>query len=540
MPSFFPAPRLPGSFSNFWVDNTPMPRQKKRTKKQTKSYNRWLSVPWYPIAMGAYPVVALLAANAGQLQPVAGSRALLLSIALAAAFYFLSRLAPRQTHRAAMLSMLLLVWFFTYGHAYNLLSEKFPVARIDIWLAAAWALLLVLAILLATRPRIKFESAAPGLNVIALTLLAISVWQIGSAGAGGSVHSLGAPKAPIEADLEQPSNAPDVYFFLLDSYGRSDGFMDAYKFDNSPFINALEERDFYVAQCSQSNYVRTEISLASTLNMTYLQDLDESFQPESIARRVLWDSLKHSAVRHNFESLGYKTVTFATGFDWLELRDSDLFLAPQPFSSGLSEFEGLFLRTTLARYVLDWGWVDPDAVMGQKYRDLFNNIFDNIGEIARMPDATFTYAHVISPHPPFVFDAEGNPTYPPDFWNKERKYPSDLYAAGYQNQLAHLNDKMLEAVDTILAESSTPPIIIIQGDHGPWLQPKNKRMWILNAYYLPGHNGDLYPTISPVNSFRVVFDDYFGGHYGLLPDVSYFSPVPKLYDFSEVPNKCNE
>jgi hypothetical protein len=99
---------------------------------------------------------------------------------------------------------------------------------------------------------------------------------------------------------------------------------------------------------------------------------------------------------------------------------------------------------------------------------------------------------------------------------------------------------MLEAIDTIFEESEISPIIIIQGDHGPWLQPKNKRMWILNAYYLPGHNEELYPTISPVNSFRLVFDAYFEGNYDLLDDVSFFSPVPNIYDFSELPNDCED
>jgi len=78
----------------------------------------------------------------------------------------------------------------------------------------------------------------------------------------------------------------------------------------------------------------------------------------------------------------------------------------------------------------------------------------------------------------------------------------------------------------------------LQGDHGPWLQPKEKRFWILNAYYLPGHNDELYSTISPVNTFRLIFDAYFGGKYDILPNISYFSPVPNLYEFSEVPNSC--
>ena len=494
--------------------------------------------PWYSIAFSAYPVLALLSTNTGQIQPEAGIRSLLVSVALGSVLFFVLWLFMRQSHRAAFLTALWLVLFFSYGHACNLLSEKYPDFNLDPWLAGGWSVLFLLTLWWATRPKLNFASSAANLNVIALGLVIMSLWQVNPGSGLRSAHALGAEKAPVQSDLVKPESPPDVYYFILDSYGRADNLYSAYEFDNSEFISALEERGFYVGQCSQSNYVRTEISLASSLNMMYLQELDDDFKPESTARRVLWDSLKHSAVRYNFESMGYTTVNFATGFAWNELEDADVFLSPPPFSSGLSEFEGLFLRTTLARYINDWGWVDPDAVMGQSFRDRFNNIFDHVDDLARMKEPTFAYIHVISPHPPFVFDPEGNPTYPPNFWNENRQYPPDLYEKGYVNQLQHLNAEVLAAVDTILAESETPPVIIFQGDHGPWLQPKNKRMWILNAYYLPGHNDELYPTITPVNSFRLIFNAYFGGKYDILDDVSYFSPVPNLYDFSVIANDC--
>jgi hypothetical protein len=337
-----------------------------------------------------------------------------------------------------------------------------------------------------------------------------------------------------------PENAPDVYFFLLDSYTRADLLQQAYGFDNSEFLDELRQRGFYVVKCSQSNYVRTELSLASTLNMGYLQNLSDRFSPESIKRGLLWDSLKHNAVRYNFENMGYETITVKTEFDWLNIEDSDHYLSPPAISSGMTDFEGLFLRTTLARYAQDWGWVDPDYLMGVSARDRFNNVFDNIDDIARMSQPTFAYLHLISPHPPFVFDANGNPTDPADFWNEQRLYPADLYKKGYVNQARFLNKKLIQAVDTILARSDAPPIIIIQGDHGPWLQPKEKRMRILAAMYFPGHQDKLYSTITPVNVFRLVFNLYFGGKYAPLEDVSYFSPVPKLYEFSEIPNSCEE
>lgn len=145
--------------------------------------------------------------------------------------------------------------------------------------------------------------------------------QIDFSGGIGNVHRVALDKAPIQEDLTLPENPPDVYFFLFDSYGRSDLLYTAYGFDNSKFESQLQERGFYVASCSQSNYVRTEISLGSSLNMEYLQGLDKAFVPESTARKVLWDALKHNAVRYNFETLGYETINFASGFAWLELTD---------------------------------------------------------------------------------------------------------------------------------------------------------------------------------------------------------------------------
>ncbi len=501
---------------------------------------QWFAVPWYPFAMSAYPVLALLASNAGQVGLDAGVRPLAVSILFSGLLFFIFWLVLRKIHKAAFLTALWLALFFSYGHAYIYIDEKYPKSNYTLWLAAGWIVLFLLTIFWATRPTLTFVSAAATLNVVAFALLAMAGWQILSEVQPRSAHALALPNAPIQPDLVSPATPPNVYLFVLDSYGRGDLLQQAYGFDNSEFLSGLEQRGFYIAECSQSNYVRTEISMASSLNMQYLPELSDKFTPDSTSRRLLWDSLKHNAVRYNFQSMGYETVTFDTGFEWLNVEDSDHFLSPPPISSGMTEFEGLFLRTTLGRYAQDWGWVDPDYLLGVGFRDRFTNVFNNIDDITRMPQPTFSYIHLVSPHPPFVFDPDGNPTYPPDFWNEQRQYPANLYQKGYVNQLQFLNKKVMQAVDTILAESDVPPIIIIQGDHGPWLQPRDKRMWILAALYLPGHNDKLYPTISPVNIFRLVFNSYFGGTYEMLEDVSYFSPVPELYDFSQVPTTCGE
>lgn len=504
-------------------------------KQIKKTLGRWFSLPWYPILFGAYPVLALMAANVGQIKLEAGWRALIVSVLFAGILFVLLRFILRDWHRAAFLSALLMALFFSYGHLHITLTEKVKDFDFEPWLQIGWLFLTILFIIWAVR---KSPSSPLALNVIALGLVITSLWQISSEVQKGGVHRVVAEHTPVQEDLVRPENPPDVYYFILDSYGREDLLKTAYGYDNSAFIQGLRARGFYIAECSQSNYVRTELSVASSLNMSYLQDLDSAFTADSIKRRRLWDSYKYSAVRYNFETLGYTTVAFATGFAWNELDDADVFYTPPPFSAGMTEFETLFMQTTLALYAQDVGWVDADAIMGQNFRDRTLLIFDSMDNIAQMPEPTFAYIHVISPHPPFVFGPNGEYIYPADFWNEKRQYPTDLYAKGYQNQLTFLNQKVLEAVDTLLAESQTPPIIILQGDHGPWHQPKDKRMWILNAYYLPDHQDKLFSKISPVNTFRYIFNAYFGGNYDMLPNVSYFSPVPKLYEFSEIKNNC--
>jgi hypothetical protein len=190
----------------------------------------------------------------------------------------------------------------------------------------------------------------------------------------------------------------------------------------------------------------------------------------------------------------------------------------------MTEFEGLFMRTTLARYVQDWGWVDPDYLMGVSSRDRFNNVFNNIDDIARMPPPTFAYLHLLSPHPPFVFDPNGNPTYPPDFWNDQRMYPANLYEKGYLNQAQFLNKKVLQAVDTILTGprcrrlSSFKIMVPVAGING-----------CDSAAYLR-YNDQLYPTILP-STFSSGVQQLFRWKIRASQDVSYFSSVPSCIIF---------
>ena len=109
---------------------------------------------------------------------------------------------------------------------------------------------------------------------------------------------------------------------------------------------------------------------------------------------------------------------------------------------------------------------------------------------------------------------------------------------GYRDQVLFINKQIAPILDKIIKESKSPPIIIVQGDHGSVIESPQRRMSILNAYYLPyGGDQKLYEQISPVNSFRVVLDYYFGDNLSLLEDTSYYSIYAEPYDYQIVTNE---
>ena len=152
---------------------------------------------------------------------------------------------------------------------------------------------------------------------------------------------------------------------------------------------------------------------------------------------------------------------------------------------------------------------------------------DVLGTVPGIPGPKFVYLHLSSPHPPWVFDSAGS------YKNEDDLYP------GYTDAVAYLDKRMPDILRNIIAKSKVPPIIILQGDHGYAAGVQYARLLNLNAYYLPGNGKQLvYPTITPINSFRLIFNAYFGGKYPMLADKGYWLGTGDHTNLIEVPNTC--
>jgi phosphoglycerol transferase MdoB-like AlkP superfamily enzyme len=199
--------------------------------------------------------------------------------------------------------------------------------------------------------------------------------------------------------------------------------------------------------------------------------------------------------------------------------------------------------------------MDPFDSMSQydSRRIMLHAAFANLEKLAvPVTQPRFIFAHILAPHPPFVFDADGKSvrskdmTYSivdGDHFYQNGGTPQE-YATGYAGQVTYIDKLVLKAVDALQKNSRRPPVIIIQGDHGSKLRLNqellektdvNECFPNLNAFFVPKEvRGKLYDNITPVNSFRILFNTLFQDNFAKLEDRSYYSGWSSPFRFTEV------
>jgi hypothetical protein len=499
--------------------------------------------PWYTLLVAAYSPLALIAYNTGQVAFNAVIRSLLIIVTAVLVLTALMMFLLRDVHKVGLTVTVALVLFFSYGHVYELAASTtffgIPVGR-HRYLLGLYLLILAGTVLWVVRSRSSFKQWSSALMTFALVALFFPVYRLAAyqleagrpAGAAAATQSPGGTASTTE-------KLPDIYYIILDTYGRTDFLRDHAGYDNSQFIDSLQDLGFYVAQCSQSNYAQTGLSLASSLNFDYIETLGLDFSAEEFKREdVVAPYIKHSAVVERLREIGYRIVAFETGYDFTTLDDTDiLYPAPQ---SGISDFELVLLRSTVLVLLDDAGVFEeiyPTAVENRRAMILYQ--LRTLEGLPSVSGPKFVFAHFLIPHFPYVFDADGSSLIGTSLTQPEGNLTTQEYFEGFRRQTMFTSDQILKIASELIRNSDLAPIIIIQGDHGPNRAGEAARMGILNAYFFPGNQTpSLYNDISPVNTFRVLFNTYFGTQFDLLPDISYFSRQNSPGDTTVIPNEC--
>ncbi len=502
--------------------------------------------PIYPWLLSVFPILHLYSENLGIVTDLPVLLTMGVSLATTTLFVLGLRYATASLPKAALITSLLLFGFYYYGHLSVWLGEnEFASAQSGL-LYALFAVIGVLAAAVWLRPAgaTFYPTIALALNVALVVMLAPPTF----ATASYFIEKVTRPPADLLSEegwqasptkvLDGPET-PDIYYIIADGYSSNEHLLRDYHYDNSAFTNELEKLGFYVTHGSKANYGSTLLSLASSLNMRYVPEKPADVGVDDLV--YLRMAIADNAVARFLLARGYSYIYMLSGF-LLPSRIADVnldfgedgvmeYAFSNTKSGGLQfntksivsgefykePFTRLLVESSLLRLFADS--LEPWVQKGRSYhlsdpKRLFATL-EELKRTADKPEATFTFVHLLKPHGPLSLTR---------FGDNVRKTTWNPTLPQFFDELEFVNEILLDALLTVIEKSDTPPIIILQADHGSdrgnvWT--KNKRLThfeILQALYLPeSPSGGLplgvTPNLSPINSFGVLLRAYFGADY---------------------------
>lgn len=512
----------------------------------------------HPLLFALFPALFLYAYNIGELQVtdvLVPSTLFILSLVIlltVASVAFLGWLLKNKS-KGALCTTFFLALFFSYGHLNNFLEqlfEKHPIFKLSVgsvfigpnkYQIFFYSILLIGGCFLIIRARGHLDKITSVFNVLTSTLLLICLVQVGSRFFkrplpvqkewGVALASL--PLANGEA--KDPSELPNIFCIVLDAYANETTLRELYDYDNGDFTRFLESKGFFVAKESFSNYGFTFLSFPSFLNMEYLDYLPKMLGYDAEEKTIPFKMIRNNKVVQFLKKYGYKFVLFPSGWDPTDHNHyADIIVEGSKWSDS---FSVLFLRMTILKPFIQKFFRED-----QRKRTLES--FAMVPLIDQhVPGPKFVLFHSLISHPPFLFGPNGEET-PYESMKLNVYGDTQKYKSLYLDQLRFATKKTKELIQRILAESKIDPIIVLLSDHGPefsenWQNPSEnfikEHMRILNAFYVPETvRRHLYPQISPVNNFRVIFKYLFNADMNLLQDRSYFSYQETQLNFIDV------
>jgi hypothetical protein len=340
------------------------------------------------------------------------------------------------------------------------------------------------------------------------------------------------------------SELPDIYVLLLDGYPRADVLERRFGIDNSPFLDELRELGFDAASGNHSNYVFTQLTLASMFQMRHLEDVLE-LAPligspgghVNALRNALIDSPAFATLR----AAGYQIVVTQPGFEHVAMRNA----ADRVLEHG--EMNDLERDVLMRTWLLDpFGALIPTLFTGPP-RDRVVHAFDDLIRLASesRTQPTFTWVHVLAPHLPLVLDTDGQALpLDPRLYDQSTAAGFGMtdaqFATAYAEELGYLNARVLDAVRTLVAVPGRPePVIVIMSEHGYMydLADVQARLSNLFAAFTPQAPGLMADAPTPVNLMPILFNRFLGTHHPMSADRYFLSPTnTQMLELTEVPD----
>jgi hypothetical protein len=503
----------------------------------------------FPLLVAIYPIFFLYSYNVQELLLSQITMPVIIALGGTVLFWVCLALLVKDTLKAGVIITIFILFFYSYGLFFDWLVSLhlFTVKHrhvLPVFLIIAAYLGYFVSLV---RSRELFVNAAKILTVIVTVMLVLSIssaipyevkkWEYFQQ----NLHEK--QLTTNLAAMNQSGEYPDIYYIILDEYASSSTIKEIWGYDNRDFENHLKNQGFFIADNSSVRYFQTEWSLLTSLNMDYpggkishadFYNLTMALRQDeyiNISTIEMNQRINYNNVSEYLKNKGYTLIVL----DALETEnpaqgmmraDKTYLFRSEEKNYLIDSFTVLLIRSTILRpsenfdlFSLSSFIKDPEDL----HRNTNLYILNELKDVNKIPGPKYVFVHLLIPHSPFVFNENGGTVEKTNSlnWNN-KKY--------YRDQYIFTTRQISLIIDEILKNSKRPPVIILQSDHGP--RPFNGRspeenldipiddmFRIFNAYYFPGANQSIfYRNISPVNSFRLVFNTYFDENYPLLED----------------------
>ncbi len=504
---------------------------------------RWWPFPIHPLLFAAYPVLFLFSENLTEVALGETFQPILRAAAIAIGITLVAGLLLRDVRRGGLVASALVVIWFTFGHLEDVVAPM-GVSR-DMLLGACLVgavAVMVAAVLLRPTAIARLTTALDVIAVllVILTLVNIVPYQLSR----GTIAASGAGST-----ADRPAAAPgsrDIYFMIFDRYGNAEAMADVAGAEDA-LTPWLAEQGFVIAPHARANYGRTSLSLAATLGMRHLDEVVARMGVDSDDATPINDLLSDNAVGRFLQGHGYRFIQIGS---WFAPTRTSRIADENPVLTSATDFGTLLDSTTLGPVVDELRGLEepPKHHLLHRAAALFG--FHELDRASAEPGPKFVFAHILLPHEPYVFAANGE-------YSGLSEADSKFSAAAQRDQLAYTNERIKGIVSSLLAvPEAERPIIIIESDEGPYpdryLRDQQGFDWstatdeelvtkygVLTAMYLPGEASEdapaPYPDMSVINTFPIVLDRYFDAGIELLPDTSYTSRSwTRPYDLTDI------
>ena len=516
------------------------------------SAREWLSRPVHHVLIAAYPILYLLGNNVGEVDPREGIVPVAMAVGAAVALFLMLRFLLVSAPRAALGVTIVAVIALMYGHAATAVE---PLGFSGTPLLVGWLLLGAVLIVVVSLVPGDLRGLTTVLNIGSVVLVVPSLVAIGGHlvsepelfVGGQRVEVNGSPRATSEPQATPGSPPRDIYYFILDGYGAPRALDQYLDVPDEGFMDWLEASGFTVLRETRSNYGRMPLSLSSSMNMTYLDELAAELGPDNPHQGILNEMIKDAEVTAFLEDRGYSYVLLGSQYHGTAASPvADV----NPTFAQTSDFIGVLTQSTIFPSVASTLGFEDDLSERRRNYDAGIWQFETFPDLIELPGPKFVFTHFFLPHEPFVVDEDGG------YVSAEADAARSI-SEQHRTQLAFVNREMQKLIEGLLAgPDETDPIIIISPDHGPktpgmpqvgpnidWSGASDAELdlvfSIFSAYHLPGvDDACVYPGMSSVNAFRLVFDLYFDAGLPLLPDRSYIHrDRSHPYDLTDVTDR---